>query len=234
MAISVTSFYFYLLSEVMICGADESGRGPVIGPLVVAGVLVESDAELVKIGACDSKQLSPHQRETLEKQIKAVVNKYEIIVLPASDIDDLRKAMTLNELEVFVFSKIIEKLKPDVCYVDAADVNEVRFGRDILARLTYKPNLISKHKADETYPIVGAASILAKTTRDEHVRQIARELEEKIHLPLGSGYPADPITMRFLKAWLETFGDLPPHVRRSWETAQNLLKLHKTKSLDKF
>jgi ribonuclease HII len=218
----------------MICGADEAGRGPVIGPLVVAGVLVENDADLVKIGACDSKQLSPRQRETLEKQIKAVVNKYEIIVLPASDIDDLRKAMTLNELEVFVFSNIIEKLRPDVCYVDAADVNEVRFGRDILARLSFKPTLISEHKADETYPIVGAASILAKTARDEHVRQIARELEEKIHLPLGSGYPADPVTMRFLKAWLETFGDLPPHVRRSWETAQNLLKLHKTKSLDKF
>jgi len=218
----------------MICGADESGRGPVLGPLVVAGVLVENDAELVRIGACDSKQLTPHQRETLEKQIRAVVEKYEIIVLPASDIDDLRKVMTLNELEVSVFSKIIEKLRPDVCYVDAADVNEVRFGKNILARLSWKPMMISKHKADETYPIVGAASILAKTTRDEHVRQIAQELEQKINLPLGSGYPADPITIRFLKTWVETFGDLPPHVRRSWETAQNLLKEHKTKSLDNF
>jgi len=234
MAYSVTSFYFYLLPEVMICGVDEAGRGPVVGPLVVAGVLVENDAELVKIGACDSKQLSPRQRETLEKQIKAIVQKYEIIVLPASDIDDLRKAMTLNELEVFVFSKVIEKLRPDVCYVDAADVNEVRFGRDILARLTFKPSLISKHKADEMYPIVGAASILAKTTRDEQIRQIAKELEQRINLPLGSGYPADPITVRFLKTWLKTYGDLPPHVRRSWETAQNLLNLHKTKSLDKF
>jgi len=234
MAHSVTSFYFYLLPEVMICGVDEAGRGPVVGPLVVAGVLVENDTELVKIGACDSKQLTPHQRETLEKQIKVVVQKYEIIVLLASDIDDLRKAMTLNELEVFVFSKIIEKLRPDVCYVDAADVNEIRFGRDILAQLTYTPTLISKHKADDIYPIVGAASILAKTTRDEQIRQIAKELEQRINLPLGSGYPADPITVRFLKTWLETYGDLPPHVRRSWETAQNMLNLHKTKSLDKF
>jgi ribonuclease HII len=234
MTCAVTSFYFYLLPEVMICGVDESGRGPVVGPLVVAGVCVENDAELVRIGACDSKKLTPHQRETLEKQIKEVVRKYEIIVLPATDIDDLRKAMTLNELEVFVFSKIIEKLRPDVCYLDAADVNEVRFGRDILARLTYTPTLISKHKADDIYPIVGAASILAKTTRDEQIKQIARELEQRINLPLGSGYPADPITVRFLKAWLETYGDLPPHVRRSWETAQNLVNLHKTKSLDKF
>ena len=218
----------------MICGIDEAGRGPVIGPLVVAGVCCDTDAELIKIGACDSKQLTPRQRETLKDQIKAVVHRYEIIVLPASDIDDLRKAMTLNELEVFVFSKIIEKLRPEVCYVDAADVNEVRFGRDILARLTYQPTLISKHKADDLYPVVGAASILAKTARDEHIRMIASELEQKIGLPLGSGYPADPITMRFLRAWLVKYGDFPPHVRRSWETAQQLMNLHKMKSLDKF
>ena len=67
-------------------------------------------------------------------------------------------------LKCSVFSKIIEKLKPDICYVDAADVNEERFGRDILSHLSFKPTMISKHKADETYPIVGAASILAKTT----------------------------------------------------------------------
>jgi ribonuclease HII len=218
----------------MICGVDEAGRGPVIGPLVVAGVLVDNDAKLVRIGACDSKQLSPRQRETLQGQIKAVATKYELIVLPASDIDDLRNAMTLNELEVFVFSKVIEKLKPDICYVDAADVNEVRFGRDILARLTYRPTMISKHKADDLYPVVGAASILAKTTRDEHIRQIATELEQKLPLPLGSGYPADPITMRFLRTWLVKYGDFPPYVRRSWETAQQLMNLHKTKSLDKF
>jgi ribonuclease HII len=218
----------------MICGVDESGRGPVIGPLVVAGVLVENDAELVHIGACDSKQLTPKKREQLAPLIKEAAAKYDIIVLPAADIDDLRKTMTLNELEVYVFSRVIQHLEPDVCYVDAADVNEVRFGRDILAQLPKKPTMVSKHKADDIYPIVGAASILAKTTRDEHIRQIAHEFEQKLQLPLGSGYPADPITQRFLKAWLDTYGDLPPHVRRSWETAQNLIKLHKTKSLDKF
>jgi ribonuclease HII len=218
----------------MICGADEAGRGPVFGALVVAGVLVPDDTQLKQIGACDSKQCTPQRREVLAKQIKNIVAGYEIMIIPASDIDDLRKAMTLNELEVSVFSKVIEKLKPDVCYIDAADVNEDRFGRDILARLTWKPTMISKHKADETYPIVGAASILAKTTRDENVRQIAKELEKKLNLPLGSGYPADPVTMKFLKTWIDTYGDLPPHVRRSWETAQQLIKNHKTKSLDKF
>jgi ribonuclease HII len=133
-----------------------------------------------------------------------------------------------------MFSKIIEKLKPEVCYVDAADVNEERFGRDIVSHLSYKPKMISEHKADERYPIVGAASILAKVTRDEYVKRIAKELEPKLNLPLGSGYPADPVTKKFLETWVSQFGSLPPHVRQSWETCQRLIKNHKTKRLDNF
>jgi ribonuclease HII len=142
--------------------------------------------------------------------------------------------MTLNELEVSAFSKIIEKLHPDVCYVDSADVNQERFGADILSKLSFKPKIISKHKADDIYPVVGAASIIAKTTRDENVRKIAQELEKKLNLPLGSGYPADPITKKFLKTWIKTYGELPPHTRRSWETAQRLMKENKTRKLDDY
>ncbi len=218
----------------MICGVDEAGRGPCFGPLVVAGILVENDAELVRIGVNDSKQLTPKKREQLAPQITRFATNYELIVLPAVDIDLLRKTMTINQLEVFMFSKIIEKLKPDVCYVDAADVNEERFGKDIVSNLTYKPKMISKHKADEQYPIVGAASILAKVTRDEHVRKIAKELEPRLNIPLGSGYPADPVTKQFLRTWVSQFGTLPPYVRESWETCQQLLKNHKTKRLDDF
>jgi ribonuclease HII len=218
----------------MICGADEAGRGPCFGPLVVAGILVENDTELVRIGVNDSKQLTPKKREQLAPQITRLATKYELIALPAADIDDLRKTMTINQLEVFVFSKIIEKLKPDICYVDAADVNEERFGRDILSNLSFKPQMISKHKADERYPIVGAASILAKVTRDEHVRRIAQELEPKLNLPLGSGYPADPVTKKFLETWVSRFGTLPPYARRSWETCQKLISNQKTKRLDEF
>jgi ribonuclease HII len=218
----------------MICGVDEAGRGPCFGPLVVAGILVENDTELVRIGVNDSKQLTPKKREQLAPQITRLATNYELIVLPAVDIDVLRKTMTINQLEVFMFSKIIEKLKPDVCYVDAADVNEERFGKDIVSNLSYKPRMISKHKADEQYPIVGAASILAKVTRDEHIRKIAQELEPRLNLPLGSGYPADPVTKQFLSTWVSRFGTLPPHVRESWETCQQLIKNHKTKRLDDF
>ncbi|HER45777.1 MAG TPA: ribonuclease HII [Thermoplasmatales archaeon] len=218
----------------MICGVDESGRGPCFGPLVVAGILIENDLELVRIGVADSKQLTSKRREQLVPMIQKIVSKYEVIVLPAADIDDLRKTMTLNELEVFVYSKIIEKLRPDVCYVDAVDVKEERFGRDILSRLSFKPQMISKHKADERYPIVGAASILAKVTRDKHIQKIAQELEPKLNIPLGSGYPSDPVTKKFLQTWVEQFGSLPPHVRTSWETCQKLLRNQKTKRLDDF
>ncbi|MDH7517731.1 MAG: ribonuclease HII [Candidatus Thermoplasmatota archaeon] len=218
----------------MIGGLDEAGRGPVIGPLVVAGVVFENDVFLKENNVCDSKKCTPKTREMLAEKIKANAVSYEIVVVSASDIDDLRKVMTLNELEVNIFSRIIDKLRPDFCYVDSADVDDKCFGKDILSKLSFKPEIISKHKADEIYPVVGAASILAKTVRDEHVRKIAVELEPKLGIPLGSGYPADPVTMNFLRAWVDKYGDLPPHTRRSWETAQKLLKNVKIRKLGDF
>jgi len=218
----------------MICGCDEAGRGPVFGPLVIAGVLFEDDSELIKNNIRDSKKTAPKRREYLAEIIKKIAIKYEILTISASDIDDMRKVMTINEIEVNAFSKVIDKLRPDVCYVDAADVNEKRFGKNILSRLSFKPKMISQHKADDTYPIVGAASILAKTSRDQIVHKIAVDLEKKLNLSLGSGYPADPITKKFLKTWVETYGELPPHVRHSWKTAQKLMKESKMKTLDNF
>lgn len=218
----------------MICGVDEAGRGPVIGPLVIAGVTFENDLELIENNVRDSKKITPKRREILSKRIKESAVNYEISLISASDIDHMRKVMTLNEIEVNAFSKIIEKLKPDICYVDAADVNDERFGKNILSSLSFKPEIISKHKADDIYPIVGAASILAKTKRDEEVQMIAQKLEKKLDMPLGSGYPADPVTQKFLRKWVKTFGKLPPHTRHSWKTAQNLLKESKIKKLDEF
>jgi ribonuclease HII len=218
----------------MICGLDESGRGPVIGPLVVAGLLLENDSKLIEFHVKDSKKLLPHRRVSLARRIKEIALNYEILVIPAKDIDDMRKVMTLNEIEVNAFTKVIKKLKPEICFVDSADVNEERFGKDILAGLSFKPEIISKHKADENFPIVSAASILAKTTRDAEVEIIGQELEKKINLPLGSGYPADPITQRFMTAWLDKYGKLPPYTRHSWKTSIELLKNYKTKKLDDF
>lgn len=218
----------------MICGVDEAGRGPVIGPLVVAGVNFRDESRVMRLKVKDSKQLSPQRREILAKEIKEFASNYEVLIISAKDIDDMRKVMTLNEIEVNAFTTVIKKLKPEICYVDSADVNEKRFAIDILAGLSSKPEIISKHKADDIFPIVSAASILAKTRRDEEVQKIADEIEKKINLPLGSGYPADPITQKFLRKWVEIYENLPPHTRHSWKTASNILKENSTKKLDEF
>ncbi|MDH7507377.1 MAG: ribonuclease HII, partial [Candidatus Thermoplasmatota archaeon] len=198
-------------------------KGPVIGPLVVAGVTFADDTKLIELKVKDSKKCTPKRRENLAKQIKENALNYEILVIPASAIDDMRKVMTLNEIEVNAFIKIIKKLKPEICYVDSADVDEERFATDILSGLSFKPTIISKHKADDIYPIVSAASILAKSKRDEEIQKIAQELQKKINLPLGSGYPADPITKKFIKSWFEKYGKLPPYTRRSWNTSKKIL-----------
>ena len=218
----------------MICGVDEAGRGPVIGPLVVAGIKLNNEDTLKEINVKDSKRLTPKRREILSIRIKQITENYEILVIPAKDIDDMRKVMTLNEIEVNAFTKIIHKLKPEICYVDSADVNEKRFAKDILDGLTFNLEIVSKHKADDIYPIVSAASILAKTKRDEEVAKIATELQKKLDMPFGSGYPADPITKKFLLEWYERFGKLPPHTRQSWKTVQNIINHKYNKKLDDF
>ena len=218
----------------MICGVDEAGRGPVIGPMVVAGVQVEGEDVLKDLNIRDSKKCTPKRRERLVEVIKEKATRYETIVIQAKDIDVLRKTMTLNEIEVNVFAAVMKKLRSDVYYVDSADVDEKRFGNALGEKLGFKAEIVSAHKADDTYIIVGAASILAKTTRDMEVRRIAEELESALGLPLGSGYPADPVTQRFLKTWIERFGSLPPETRRSWKTVKRFLREDKTLSLDDF
>jgi ribonuclease HII len=218
----------------MICGVDEAGRGPVLGPLVVAGVCFPDEDFINSLGVKDSKKHTPKRRQFFEEIIKQHASSYELLIIPASDIDDMRKVMTMNEIEVFAFTKVIKKLKPDLCYVDAADVNEKRFGESISQHLSKKTEIISKHKADDLYPIVSAASILAKTRRDHEMRNIAEILEKRINIPLGSGYPADPLTKTFLEHWVKRYGKLPPHTRKSWNTAKTIMNMQKTKRLDEF
>ena len=218
----------------MICGIDEAGRGPVIGPLVIAGVNFKDDSILIENNVRDSKTISPNRRKELANIIKENALNYEIIKISASDIDDLRKIQTINEIEVNGFSKIIDKLQPDLCYVDAADVNDVRFGKNIQNKIKNKIKIISKHKADNIYPIVGAASILAKTIRDKEINNISTILEKKINLPIGSGYPSDPITINFLNKWFEKYRTFPPYVRLSWRTTQKIINNYKNHKLNSF
>jgi ribonuclease HII len=212
----------------MICGVDEAGRGPVMGPLVICGISIDKDDLLRKLGVKDSKKLSRTQREDLSEKIARVTSGIEIVEITASEIDILREEMTLNKLEVKVFASIIKKLAPQTAYVDAADVDEKRFADDIIREIGSPVEIISRHKADDTYPVVSAASILAKVRRDEQVRRI----EEEIGEPIGSGYTSDPNTIRFLESWLERYDKLPPHTRKSWDTSNRLLSMKAVKKLD--
>jgi len=214
----------------MICGIDEAGRGPVIGPLVICGLTVERDDILRQLGVRDSKKLTRAKREHLSQKIEKVASGIEIVEISAREIDALRQEMTLNQLEVKVFASIIQKLAPAVAYVDAADVDAERFGQDILQELDFKVNVISQHRADEKYPVVSAASIIAKVRRDMRIA----EIEQAIGEPIGSGYASDPITVGFIKSWLSRNDELPPCVRRSWDTTSRLMSLKSIKRIDKF
>ena len=214
-------------------GIDEAGRGPVLGPLVVAGVAVEDPALLKDLGCRDSKALSPGRREAIERQLRAnPAVRIEVRVIPAEVLDTERQRWTLNEIEVERFRDIAKALAADVLYVDAADVDAGRFGKAVGRGLS-GTKVVSEHRADDTYPVVGAASIVAKVARDAAIAELARRLERKLEMPLGSGYASDPFTQAFLRGWHERFGDLPEGTRRSWATIKEMLAPRKA-TLDEF
>lgn len=206
-----------------IAGIDDAGRGPILGPLIIAGVLLaEEDVRKLKpLGVKDSKLLSPQRREQLAFGIKRLALKYHVESLSPAEIDKVvetgRRLHRLNRLEADVMAKVIEALKPDVAYVDASDVLADRFGEHIMEKLTTSVQIISEHKADAKYPIVSAASVIAKVERDRAIQ----ELKEK-YGDLGSGYVTDPKTVGFLEKWLAMHGSYPDFVRKSWKPAKKL------------
>lgn len=213
----------------MIAGIDEAGKGPVIGPMCVGGVLVEEARinTLKNLGVADSKKLTPKKREMLALQIEKYAYRVFVLEITPMQIDELRKIMSMNEIMVRAFSMVLEELCPDQAYVDAADVNEDRFGKRLLIEYEKKYpektgllSVVSKHQADAIYPIVSAASIVAKVRRDSLIEQLKME----IGVDFGSGYPSDPKTKQFLQDWFREHGELPGIVRHSWKTAENVIK----------
>ena len=114
-------------------------------------------------------------------------------------------------------AQIILGLKPDLAYVDAADVNNVRFGEQIRKLLSFKVNITSEHGADVKYVVVSAASIIAKVHRDEVISRL-----REIYGDFGSGYSSDPKTRRFLTNWLKEKKRLPNFMRKSWKTVKRI------------
>jgi ribonuclease HII len=215
----------------LVAGVDEAGRGPILGPMVFAGVLMKEEdiPGLAELGVRDSKLLQPSKRERLVIVILERAVKVSMKVVSPKEIDDAKAAgVNLNQLEVFCFAEIINQLNPDVTYVDAADVNPERFSRMIKSNLVVDTELISQHKADNDVLVVSAASILAKVERDRIVNELKRFGD------VGSGYCHDPKTISFLKKWVRDYGELPSFVRHSWITAKNILNESKQGILDDF
>lgn len=210
----------------MICGLDEAGRGPVIGPLVVAAVMVDDEGPLRAMGVADSKLLTRRRREELDLLIRDIAT-VQTVMISANDIDTFLKDSTLNLLEVRYFAALIDRLRPERVYIDAADVVEDRFGARIRELLSYRPDMVCQHRADQNYPVVSAASVVAKVARDRAMD----ELEASIGRPIGSGYAHDEITRAFIRDWLKETGSLPPQIRTSWKTAKDMVSLSKMSRL---
>jgi ribonuclease HII len=206
-----------------VAGIDEAGRGPVIGPLLIAGVLMKEEdlPKLKELGVKDSKLLSPKKREYLAQQIRKLVLKCHCITLSPIEIDKVvergRKLHKLNRLEAQAMAKMIRILKPDIVYVDASDVLADRFKEHIVENLHFNIQIVSEHKADIKYPVVSAASIIAKVERDRAIQKLREKYGD-----IGSGYVVDPKTIEFLKKWITKFGSYPDFVRKSWKPAKKL------------
>jgi ribonuclease HII len=204
----------------LLLGADEAGKGPVIGSMFVAGLVIEEDRlfDLAGFGVKDSKLLTPAKREILARKITGIATDQYILEVGAHVIDELRGVMTMNEIMVKSFSSVVARLHADRAILDAADVNAQRFAQRVRAASKTTMDLIAEHKADQRYQVVSAASILAKVQRDASMR----ELEEAMHCKIGSGYPHDRDTIAFLEGWVKENRDLPPCARHSWATAKRI------------
>jgi len=216
---------------VIVLGIDEAGRGPVIGPLVIAGVSIdEKDLNKLKeLEVKDSKLLSPTQREDMFDKIIATAKNHKIIIIPPKEIDSALKSesLNLNWLEAIKSADIINFLKPEKAIVDCPSNNIPAYKNFLKKHLEDKTELIVEHKADFKYAVVSAASIIAKVTRDKEIKEIQKKIKE----PIGSGYPSDPVTINFLK---KNHNNYPGIFRKEWASWKNINKKKKQKSLKDF
>lgn len=216
---------------VLICGIEEAGRGPVIGPLVMVGVLMEEKDlyKLERLKVKDSKMLTAKQREALFDKILEVLKGKSILIITPQEIDETLESdhLNLNWLEAIKTAEIINALQPDKAILDCPSPNIAAYESYVKKFLKNKEiELKGEHKA-EKYPIVAAASILAKVTRDREVKKI----EKLVGKDIGSGYPSDPVTQKFIKENLDEF---PEIFRKTWITYKKLKGEKSQKNLTNF
>ena len=190
---------------------DEAGRGPVFGPMVIAIVCGDS-SKMREIGARDSKSLSPASRERIMALIEKEKCFWDYSVITAGDLNERMSRQTLNEIEYDAYLSLIMKSpEGSAIEVDAFDVIEKRL-QDRLRQDSGR-NVTCKHSGDRIFPLVSAASIVAKVIRDRYVHEISEKYGD-----IGSGYPADPKTQEFLRKCFENHWNIDEIVRKRWKT----------------
>jgi ribonuclease HII len=211
----------------LILGIDDAGRGPLIGPMILAGVLMEKKDEpfLKKHGVNDSKQLTHPIRIELAKLIEQTSLAFHVVKSFPDQIDHaIQSGMNLNTLEAMKTAEIINELNDTKMQkqkikviVDCPSVNITAWTNKLIEFIKHKDNLdIScEHKADANHPAVSAASILAKVEREKEVAKLKEEFQK--YGNLGSGYPSDPDTKLFLKKHGKELKD-SGIFRKSWAT----------------
>ena len=214
-------------------GLDEAGRGPVLGPMVVAGIVIPEKKEKIieRMGVKDSKRVAPKRRAVLYRKLTKMFE-YETVEISAKDIDILRaKGVNLNQIEKLAMMRIMAKLKADRIIIDSLDIKEGRLEEEMQNFVGENSEVLAEHKADDKYLVVGAASIIAKTRRDELIDQINKEYIKSTgdKNGIGSGYPSDPKTKNFLKNY--RYDEMPDFVRRSWGTVQRIKEAEEAEKL---
>jgi len=200
----------------VICGVDEAGKGSVLGPMVVAAVGCRAAEDLAALPIRDSKVLRPKQREALY-EILFRDFAIAIVTIDAAGIDEARTRMSMNACVAELHAEALTGLRPESAYLDACDVNAERYGRTVAGHLDFPCAIVAEHRADARYKIVGAASVVAKVTRDRAIRELEQQYGK-----IGSGYPSDAVTIEFLRGYIREYGSPPPCARRSWKTVTNL------------
>jgi ribonuclease HII len=210
----------------LVLGIDDAGRGPVIGPMVLAGVLMDekTERELKKLGVKDSKQLTQRRREFFAEKIKAAVETFEIVLAHPEEIDGKNyKGINLNALEALKTAEIINKINKGFnkikVIVDCPSVSIEKWKDFLKTKIHNLSNLevVCEHKADVNHVSVSAASILAKCTREIEMGK----LKEKYGDEIGSGYCSDSLTVRFLEKHAQRYGD-KGIFRKTWSTWKEL------------
>jgi ribonuclease HII len=214
-----------------ILGIDEAGRGSVIGPMVIAGVVIEEEdhEELRKIGAKDSKMLSPAQRERLYPLIKKIAKDYIALKVSAKEIDESRKEKNLNIIEAEKMAQIIKTMKADKAYVDTPQASTGKFKAILLNLAKNHTEIIAENYCDERYPVCSAASIIAKVERDREVEKI----KKIVGFDFGVGYSHDARSIEFIKKALKEKKHLE-FIRHSWVTVDGLKSKKEQKTLKEY